>query len=151
MLRDVYNLWVEEIARQWRQAVHFHSEAAGKGVQEALGDPSPAIGPAPHSLLVFMKTFAERGMGGRYLDAQVIIAQHEPLNADAEASPVVRPQLQLRGDAAALGEAYLMRRRIELERVAAVDRSRRDGCSIDDQMEVRVGRSRMAERHSALK
>ena len=58
-LRDGYDLRTEEIARHGRQAVHLDDEAAGKGAQEALRNPSHTGGPAPRAFFVFMKAFAE--------------------------------------------------------------------------------------------
>src|SRR5207248_9802092 len=106
----------------------------------ALRDPSHAGGPAPHPLLVRMKALAERGMGMRYLDTQVIIAQDESLRTDTEAASVARQRLQLSRDPAARGEPDLMRCRVELEDVTAIGtRLRRHDGPVDDQMEARVG------------
>src|ERR1700736_5139913 len=98
-----------------------------------------------------MKALAERMMGVRYLDPQVIIAQDELLDADAEAAPIARQRFQLGRDTAARGEPYFIRRPIEPEDVAAIgDRLRRHDGAIDNQMEVGVGGGRMAERRSSL-
>ena len=83
LLWDGYDLRVEGIAPHGRQAVHLYDEPADKGAQEALGNPSHTGPPALHALFVFVKAFAERRMGVRYLEPQVIIAQDE-------ASPVAR-------------------------------------------------------------
>jgi len=67
-----------------------------------------------------VKSFAERRMGGRYLKPLVIVAQDELLHADAEASAIPRHPGHFRRNAAARGEPYLIRRRIQPEGVAAV-------------------------------
>jgi hypothetical protein len=85
---DVYDLRVEGIAWHGWQTLHLDDEAAGKGAQERLRNPSHTGGPAPCAFFVLMKTFAERRVRVRYLDPYVIIVQNELLHADAEASPV---------------------------------------------------------------
>ena len=151
LLWDCCDLRVEGIARHERQAVHLDGEAAGKGAQEALRNLSHTGGPAPHTFFVFMKAFAERRMGVRYLDPQMIVAQDELLHADAEAPPVGRQQAQLGRDPATRGEPYLVRHRVEPEDVVAIgNRLRCHDAPIDDQMEVGVGGGPMAERRRPI-
>lgn len=131
--------------------MHLEGEAAGKGVHEVRGNPCHASGPAPRAFLIFMKALAEQRMGVRDREPQVIIAQYELLDADAEASTVIRQQCQLGRHAAARGEPYLFRRRIKPESVAATgDRLPRHNRPIDNKMEVRIGGGRMAERRRSI-